>query len=192
MHVHLGDPEHREQRNYETANIQPPLARLAKNNKDEDCVDEVIGSGHGTIMFRSHRPVVGARVEPRVQTHLNPRVDPRPTPRDRGPAQPAVLLDAVLSTLWSELLLERFWPACGASRHHIPTGPKMRAARKAGRSGAGELRTCPDSWQQPSGGPARLRASLGGLAELPVEHVLVSHGPAVLGNGLVSLRAAIR
>jgi hypothetical protein len=59
------------------------------------------------------------------------------------------------------------------------------------RSGAGELRTCPDSWVQPNGGPARLRALLGGLAELPVEHVLVSHGPLVLGNGLMSLRAAI-
>jgi hypothetical protein len=59
------------------------------------------------------------------------------------------------------------------------------------RSAAGELRTCPDSWLQPDGGPARLRALLGGLAELPVEHVLVSHGPLVLGNGLMSLRAAI-
>jgi hypothetical protein len=60
------------------------------------------------------------------------------------------------------------------------------------RSAAGELRTCPDSWLQPNGGPARLRSLLGGLAELPVEHVLVSHGQPVLGNGLMSLQAAIR
>jgi hypothetical protein len=60
------------------------------------------------------------------------------------------------------------------------------------RSDAGDLYKCPDSWQQPEGGPARLRAVLGNLAELPVEHVLVAHGPLVLGDGLASLRAATR
>lgn len=60
------------------------------------------------------------------------------------------------------------------------------------RSDAGELRTCPASWLQPDGGPARLRAVLGGLMELEGEHVLVSHGPLVLGNGFVSIQAAIR
>lgn len=54
----------------------------------------------------------------------------------------------------------------------------------------GRLRACPESWTQPPGGPARLRALLGELTELPVEHVLVSHGPLVLGQGLASLRAA--
>ncbi|MGA2926679.1 MAG: hypothetical protein ABSG43_11915 [Solirubrobacteraceae bacterium] len=58
------------------------------------------------------------------------------------------------------------------------------------RTGAGELRACPQSWLQPEGGRARLLALLGGLAQLPVEHVLVSHGPLVLGDGLASLRAA--
>jgi hypothetical protein len=56
----------------------------------------------------------------------------------------------------------------------------------------GQLRVCPDSWTQPVGGPARLHAVLGGLTRFPVEHVLVSHGPLVLGNGLESLRAAVR
>ncbi|MGH2870038.1 MAG: hypothetical protein ACRDNK_21020 [Solirubrobacteraceae bacterium] len=60
------------------------------------------------------------------------------------------------------------------------------------RSAAGELRTCPDSWLQPEGGPARLRAILGGLTKFPVEHVLVSHGPLVLGDGAASLEEAIR
>ena len=55
---------------------------------------------------------------------------------------------------------------------------------------AGELRICPESWTQPEGGPARLRSLLGDLSELPVEHVLVSHGPLVLGDGLPSLRRA--
>lgn len=60
------------------------------------------------------------------------------------------------------------------------------------RSETGELRTCPASWLQPHGGSARLRGVLSGLAELPAEHVLVSHGPFVVGDGSVSLKAAIR
>jgi hypothetical protein len=55
----------------------------------------------------------------------------------------------------------------------------------------GQLRVCPDSWGQPEGGPARLREILGALARFPVEHVLVSHGPLVLGDGLAALRAAV-
>lgn len=58
------------------------------------------------------------------------------------------------------------------------------------RTRAGELRVCPASWTQPVGGPARLRSLLGALLSLPVEHVFVSHGPMVLGDGLASLRAA--
>ena len=58
------------------------------------------------------------------------------------------------------------------------------------RTRAGELRICPESWTQPEGGPERLRSLLGGLAALPIEHVLVSHGPLVLGDGLGSLRNA--
>ena len=58
------------------------------------------------------------------------------------------------------------------------------------RRGGGDLVVCPESWTQPPGGPARLRSLLGGLTELPVEHVLVSHGPLVLGDGLRALRAA--
>jgi hypothetical protein len=59
------------------------------------------------------------------------------------------------------------------------------------RRPSGELRVCPDSWLQPAGGPARLRELLAELAKLPVEHVLVAHGPLVLGDGAASLRAAI-
>jgi hypothetical protein len=58
------------------------------------------------------------------------------------------------------------------------------------RTRDGELRVCPESWTQPEGGPARLRALLHALTALPVEHVLVSHGPLVLGDGGASLRAA--
>jgi hypothetical protein len=58
------------------------------------------------------------------------------------------------------------------------------------RTRAGDLRVCPESWTQPEGGPARLRTLLRALTLLPIEHVLVSHGPLVLGGGGVSLRTA--
>jgi hypothetical protein len=58
------------------------------------------------------------------------------------------------------------------------------------RTRTGDLRVCPESWTQPEGGPARLRALLRALTVLPVDHVLVSHGPLVLGGGGASLRTA--
>jgi Metallo-beta-lactamase superfamily len=58
------------------------------------------------------------------------------------------------------------------------------------RTRAGDLRVCPESWTQPEGGPVRLRALLRALTVLPIEHVLVSHGPLVLGGGGASLRMA--
>ncbi len=58
------------------------------------------------------------------------------------------------------------------------------------RRATGELRRCPDSWTQPDGGPERLRTLLRELTALPVEHVLVSHGPQRLGDGLDELHAA--
>ena len=59
------------------------------------------------------------------------------------------------------------------------------------RRPGGELRVCPDSWLQPEEGPERLREILRRLAELPVEHVLVSHGPLVLGDGPGALSSAL-
>jgi glyoxylase-like metal-dependent hydrolase (beta-lactamase superfamily II) len=59
------------------------------------------------------------------------------------------------------------------------------------RRPTGELRPCPESWTQPPGGPERLRALLRRLTELPVEHVLVSHGPLVLADGASSLSTAV-
>jgi hypothetical protein len=58
------------------------------------------------------------------------------------------------------------------------------------RTRAGDLRVCPESWTQPEAGPARLRTLLRALTVLPIEHVLVSHGPLVLGGGGASLRTA--
>ncbi len=59
------------------------------------------------------------------------------------------------------------------------------------RSTEGTLHMCPPSWTQPSDGRGRLREILTGLVELPVEHVLVSHGPLVLGDGAAALTAAV-
>jgi glyoxylase-like metal-dependent hydrolase (beta-lactamase superfamily II) len=60
------------------------------------------------------------------------------------------------------------------------------------RTRAGELRVCPETWTQPEGGPTRLRSLLGALSSLPVDHVVVSHGPLVMGDGLAALRTATR
>lgn len=59
------------------------------------------------------------------------------------------------------------------------------------RRESGRLAMCPDSWTQPPAGSERLRELLGGLARFPLEHVLVSHGPLVLGDGAESLQAAV-
>jgi glyoxylase-like metal-dependent hydrolase (beta-lactamase superfamily II) len=72
----------------------------------------------------------------------------------------------------------------------LPTQAALLFGDAMLRRDSGHLRVCPDSWIQPVGGPARLRAVLGGLARFPVKHVLVSHGPLVLGSGLQSLQAA--
>lgn len=60
------------------------------------------------------------------------------------------------------------------------------------RRACGELRICPDSWLAPTGGSERLRTLLRDLLVLPLEHVLVSHGPLVLGDGPSSLDQATR
>ncbi len=53
------------------------------------------------------------------------------------------------------------------------------------------LRLCPERWL---GKPthADLRTSLRPLLDLPVEHVLVSHGAPVLGGGKAALERVLR
>jgi glyoxylase-like metal-dependent hydrolase (beta-lactamase superfamily II) len=55
----------------------------------------------------------------------------------------------------------------------------------------GGLRLCPESWLPEGVGHGELRASLQPLLELPVEHVLVSHGAPVLGTGAQALRTLL-
>ncbi len=52
----------------------------------------------------------------------------------------------------------------------------------------GSLRLCPDAWLPEGVGREALRISLVPLLELPVAHVLVSHGRSVLGTGGEALR----
>jgi glyoxylase-like metal-dependent hydrolase (beta-lactamase superfamily II) len=54
----------------------------------------------------------------------------------------------------------------------------------------GELRLCPESWLVPRD-PQAVRAGLRSLLDLPVERVLVSHGPPVVSDGRTALAAAL-
>jgi len=57
--------------------------------------------------------------------------------------------------------------------------------------GNGGLRLCPESWLPAGVGHARLRSVLRPLLDLPVEHVLVSHGEPVTGRAATKLAAAL-
>ena len=59
------------------------------------------------------------------------------------------------------------------------------------RDADGALRRCPDAWLNPRHGPQAVVAALRPLRALPVEHVLVSHGPPRLGDGAAALAAAL-
>lgn len=59
------------------------------------------------------------------------------------------------------------------------------------RNRAGELSLCPTSWLAPDDGPKQVRAALGALPDLKMDHVLVSHGPLVLGGGHSELTRVI-
>jgi hypothetical protein len=59
------------------------------------------------------------------------------------------------------------------------------------RDPAGALSLCPDHWIERAGGAERMRRVLRGLPDLGLEHVLVAHGPLVLGDGRAALTAVI-
>jgi hypothetical protein len=65
--------------------------------------------------------------------------------------------------------------------------------RILGAEGGG-LRLCPESWLRYLGTGmtiAKLKEQLRPLLELPIEHVLVSHGEPVIGNGARALSEAL-
>jgi hypothetical protein len=59
------------------------------------------------------------------------------------------------------------------------------------RGDDGALRRCPDAWLNPKRGPRAVIAALAPVRALPVEHVLVSHGPLRLGDGAAALARAL-
>lgn len=59
------------------------------------------------------------------------------------------------------------------------------------RDGEGRLNLCPPAWVGGEENHARLRSALSRLPELEAEHVLVSHGPLVLGDAATALAGAL-
>lgn len=78
-----------------------------------------------------------------------------------------------------------------AGQRALAVGDVLLGAGARPRPTTEPLRLCPERWLG-----ARthedLRRSLRPLLELPVEHVLVSHGEPVLGDGARALRAVLR
>ncbi|HET9719134.1 MAG TPA: MBL fold metallo-hydrolase [Solirubrobacteraceae bacterium] len=59
------------------------------------------------------------------------------------------------------------------------------------RDSEGRLSMCPESWVTRAGGRARLREDLLPLVSLAPRHVLVSHGPLVLGDATEAMSTAL-
>ena len=57
--------------------------------------------------------------------------------------------------------------------------------------GPAGVRVCPDSWLDERSSPASVRAALRPLLELPIERILVSHGPPLLADGRAALARAL-
>jgi hypothetical protein len=125
---------------------------------------------------------------------------------------------AVLTTIkWHRRSRDAFVARYGAStsraKPNLPEGVESFRLRGAGETvfwlpehralvpgdrilGAekGRLRLCPQSWLNYLGTGmtvAGLKSALRPLLDLPVEHVLVSHGEPVIGGGARALKAAI-
>lgn len=67
----------------------------------------------------------------------------------------------------------------------LVTGDVILGARGGG------VRLCPDSWLPKGTSREEFREALRSALDLPVEHVLVSHGEPVLGGGRDALRRAL-
>ena len=67
---------------------RPALAGLTEDHQDEHCVDEVVGSGHGLMIRRRPRFVVGRQVERWVE----PASTHGLTPSDQTPERATPLM----------------------------------------------------------------------------------------------------
>ena len=125
---------------------------------------------------------------------------------------------AVLTTLkWHRRnrddVAERYGASTSRAKPNLPEGVESLTLRGAGETvfwlpepralipgdrilGAehGRLRVCPESWVRYLGTgltTAKLKSHMKPLLDLPVEHVLVSHGEPVIGNARRALAEAL-
>lgn len=154
---------------------------------DWEALDEMVGAHGGcagvvrTIHFHQ-RSVAEAADRYGVDVWARPSGSAALKPLDRALEDGAELLDGIRAFSMERADEVALW---------LPGQQALLFGDAMLRSDAGQLRVCPESWTQPEGGPARLRALIGALTRLPVTHVLVCHGPLVMGDGPESLRAAL-
>lgn len=134
--------------------------------------------------------------------------------RVRGRGLPVMILTTIQFHRRSrDQLVERYRASTSRAKRSLPAGIESFPIRGAGETmfwlpahrtlvpgdriiGAprGGLRMCPESWlgYLPGGlGIPQLRERLRPLLELPIEHVLVSHGDPVLGEARKALAHAL-
>jgi glyoxylase-like metal-dependent hydrolase (beta-lactamase superfamily II) len=130
-----------------------------------------------------HRSIgeVSSRYKAEVWAKPDPDGDPDP-PYDHGIADGDELLGGLCGTDVERNDEVALW---------LPEQQALLFGDAMLRRASRELRVCPESWTQPPGGPQRLREILRSLTSLPVKHVLVCHGPLVLGDGEQALRSAL-
>ena len=73
VEIALRHKQHQRERGHEAPQVESPLTGLADDEEDEGCVHDVVGGVHAAIIARPQPRVVGAGVETRVDSQLNPR-----------------------------------------------------------------------------------------------------------------------
>jgi hypothetical protein len=161
----------------------------------------------GSVLFQAPGAVVF--IDPLVPDELWPSLD------DLVAGRPVVVLTTMRFHGRSrDAVVERFGGA--KVRHDAPMPAGVEALPVAGfdetmywlpgpralvpgdrliGDGEGGVRLCPESWLgyiEPLVGVEELRVALAPLLELPVEHVLLSHGAPVVGGGGAALVVALR
>ncbi|MEA2133176.1 MAG: hypothetical protein QOC68_1085 [Solirubrobacteraceae bacterium] len=161
----------------------------------------------GSVLFQAPGAVVF--IDPLVPDELWPSLD------DLVAGRPVVVLTTMRFHGRSrDAVVERFGGA--KVRHDAPMPAGVEALPVAGfdetmywlpgpralvpgdrliGDGGGGVRLCPESWLgyiEPHVGVEELRVALAPLLELPVEHVLLSHGAPVVGGGGAALVVALR
>lgn len=160
----------------------------------------------GSVLFEAPGAVV--LIDPQVPDELWPELD------ECVAGRPVVVLTTLRFHGRSrDAVVERYGGSAVAHDAPMPEGveavgfprfdetmfwlPGPRALVPGDRlvgDGSGGARMCPESWLgyiKPVVTIDELRAALGPLLELPVEHVLLSHGEPVVGGGAEALRRAL-